>query len=175
MESETLGEAVASLGTQELEGRFERHQSLRQRGLEGSLRGGRWGAPGAFAVLYLGRPRESVVAEAYRHLVDGRPGMRPEMVAPRRLIKVEVRIEKVLDLRSAGALGALGLDRDVVSGPHEACQEIAAAAFDAGCGALIANSASGLGETLAVFTARRAEIEALGEETWEGLPPDPRR
>ena len=54
------------------------------RGLRASSAGGRWGPPRAYAVLYLGRPEASVIAEAYRSLVDGVEGMRPELVGPRR-------------------------------------------------------------------------------------------
>jgi hypothetical protein len=62
--------AISELEPATIEGRFERHTSLRWKELRASAAGGRWGARGAFDVLYLGRPRESVIAEAYRHLVD---------------------------------------------------------------------------------------------------------
>jgi hypothetical protein len=67
-----LAVAVAGCGTTRVTGTFERHVSLAVRGLTGSAAGGRWGPPGAYSVFYLGRPRDSVVVEAYRHLVDER-------------------------------------------------------------------------------------------------------
>jgi hypothetical protein len=41
-------------------------------------------------VLYLGRPDTSVIAEAYRSLVDAVEGMRPELLGPRRFVTVDV-------------------------------------------------------------------------------------
>ncbi|MQA73752.1 MAG: RES domain-containing protein [Solirubrobacterales bacterium] len=174
MNAKALRAAVEALGGP-LEATFQRHQSLRQPPLAGSTRGGRWGQPRAFPVLYLGRPRESVIAEAYRHLVDPVEGMRPELVPPRLLLSVGVRLERVADLRKAAALDAVGLDAGSLAGPYEPCQRVAAAAHGAGVQAILAPSASGLGETLAVFTDRRVGVELLDEEIWAQLPPDPRR
>src|SRR4051794_28939035 len=104
-----LAVAVAGCGTISLRGVFYRHVSLRVRTLTGTNAGGRWGAPGAFSVLYLGRPQESVIVEAYRHLVDDVEGMRPELVEARRLLTVDVALTNVLDLRKPENRDAVGL------------------------------------------------------------------
>jgi RES domain len=94
-----LAVAVASCGTVDVSGVFFRHVSPRVRELTGSASGGRWGTPAAYSVLYLGRPRDSVTVEAYRHLVDDVEGMTGDNVGPRRLLTVEVALTTVLDLR----------------------------------------------------------------------------
>jgi hypothetical protein len=62
-----LAVAVAGCGSIDVSGIFFRHVSKTVRELTGSNSGGRWGQPGAYSVLYLGRPPESVIVEAYRH------------------------------------------------------------------------------------------------------------
>jgi RES domain-containing protein len=96
----SLAIAVARASTVTIEGTFQRHASLRYRTLSGSAAGGRWGPQGAFPVFYLARPTASVIVEAYRHLVEPVEGMRPELVAPRRLLTCEVRVTMILDLRT---------------------------------------------------------------------------
>jgi hypothetical protein len=58
--------AISDLEPIDIRGTFERHSSLRWEELKASAAGGRWGARRAFEVLYHGRPRNSVVVEAYR-------------------------------------------------------------------------------------------------------------
>jgi RES domain-containing protein len=172
-----LAAAVRRAGTAAVAGVFYRHQSLRWSGLSASAAGGRWGPPGGFPVLYLGRPRESIVAEAYRHLVDPVEGMSAELVGPRRLLVVEVALSRVLDLRKDSALEAVGLDPEALRGPHARCQAVGSAAEEVGLEGVIAPAATGLGETLAVFADRLAEgrtPRVVSEEIWLRLPPDPR-
>lgn len=76
-----LAAAVSKASIIDVRGRFQRHASPKQRTVAGSAAGGRWGLPGAYPVIYLGRPPGSVVAEAYRHLVDGVEGMRRTLSA----------------------------------------------------------------------------------------------
>jgi hypothetical protein len=54
-----LAAAVSRASIIELRGRFQRHASPKIRTIAGSAAGGRWGLPGAFPVIYLGRPPES--------------------------------------------------------------------------------------------------------------------
>ncbi len=57
-------------------------------------------------MLYLGRPHQSVVAEAYRHLVDDeldQPGELAAAVIERRVLTCDVQVDNVLDLRSQQA------------------------------------------------------------------------
>jgi RES domain-containing protein len=176
----SIAVAVSNATTTTVTGIFQRHVSPRQRPLTGSASGGRWGAEGAFPVLYLARPTASVVVEAYRHLIEPTEGMRPEMVGSRRLVSCDLAVTNVLDLRRAENREAVGLSiPDMTSdvGEYEACNRVAQAAHQLELHGIIAPAATGLGETLALFERRLpadeqpALIDAL---TWEGLPPDPR-
>lgn len=176
-----LAVAVASCGSIEVSGVFERHVSPTVRALTGSPSGGRWGAPGAYSVLYLGRPTESVVVEAYRHLVDDVEGMTGDMVGPRRLLTVEVALTTILDLRVEGnrATARLSL-ADIASpvGEYARCQRVGQAAHQLGLHGIIAPAATGLGETLAVFELHLPPEEQpslVAEDEWMHLPDDPRR
>src|SRR3954454_7100310 len=104
--------AVAEARTTTIEGLFQRHTSLGHRKLTGSAGGGRWGPEGAYPVLYLGRPLESVIVEAYRHLVEPIEGMRADLVGPRRLLTCEVRVSYLLDLRRQDNQTIVGLTMD---------------------------------------------------------------
>lgn len=173
--------AVGRAPRTRIEGTFERHVSRDWRELTGSSAGGRWGPPGAFSVLYLGRPRPSVVVEAYRHLVDPFEGMSGDMVRPRRLLLVEVGVSDVLDLREPAAATSVGLSEgDLLSpvGEYESCWQVARAAHQLGLHGILAPAATGLGETLAIFEEHLAPVEfprLVDEEAWESLPADPRR
>lgn len=87
---------------------FQRHVSRRVVTLAGTTAGGRWAPMGSFPVLYLGRPVESVVVEAYRHLVDSVEGMCSDLVQPRSLLTCRVAVTNVLDLRFAETQSELG-------------------------------------------------------------------
>lgn len=164
-----------------ISGVFERHASMSAPGLVSSQAGGRWGPPGGFGVLYLGRPRPSVVVEAYRHLVDDVPGMRPELVKPRRLHIVQISVERVLDLRSLEAQEHVGLTSADLESPvadYAKCWDIARAAHQLGLHGIIAPAATGLGETLALYDEHLTPGELprpIGEELWAQLPDDPRK
>ncbi len=177
--------ALADLEPIRLTGRFERHSSLRwEQGseLRGSSAGGRWGAPRAYEVLYLGRPPASVVAEAYRHLVDDELD-HPDLAAQvleRRIVACEVDVPGVIDLRPSAARERLGLTPEIMSsdvGDYDLCQRVGAGAHQLQASGVIAPSASGLGETLALFTLNLPADNwprILERGIWNGLPPDPR-
>jgi RES domain-containing protein len=173
--------AVGRAPRTRVDGTFERHVSRDWRELTGSSAGGRWGPPGAFSVLYLGRPRPSVVVEAYRHLVDPFEGMTPDMVQPRRLLVVEVSVSDVLDLRDESAAATVGLSQDDLVSPvgeYEPCWRVARAAHQLGLHGILAPAATRFGETLAMFEEHLAPAELprlVGEDLWETLPADPRR
>jgi hypothetical protein len=104
--------AIADLDTIRLRGTFERHTSLRWEELRPSAAGGRWGARRAHEVLYLGRPRGSVVIEAYRHLVDDElddTGGLAASVLERRIVTCKVDVPNVLDLRSHSVRNAVSM------------------------------------------------------------------
>ena len=134
-------------------------------------------------MLYLGRPRDSVIIEAYRHLVEDElddPQALGETVLERRLLAIEVMISNVLDLREEVDRTALDLsDAQLFSdvGDYRACQAVGAAAHAAGLAGLIAPAATGMGETFGLFPANLVSTDSLKvtkSEIWRGLPPDPR-
>jgi RES domain-containing protein len=178
-----LAQDVAAAQRSAVAGRFERHVSQNWRELTGSISGGRWGPPGSYSVLYLGRPRASVTVEAYRHLVDpfAEFGMTGDMVAPRRLLVCEVSVTDVLDLRGEAAQLRVGLtESDLISevGSYGACQAVGRVAHQLGLHGIIAPAGTGLGETLALFEQHLPANELpllVAEEQWDVLPADPRR
>jgi RES domain-containing protein len=178
-----LALAVAATPRAAIEGSFERHVSPNWRELTGSNSGGRWGPPGKYSVLYLGRPRSSIAVEAYRHLVDpfADHGMTGDMVAPRLLLTCTVSVTEILDLRAEEAQRGVGLSDDDLTSPvgaYTACQGVGRVAHQLGLHGIIAPAATALGETLALFEQHlpAAELPTLtGQATWDVLPADPRR
>lgn len=147
-----LAVAIASAPRIHVAGQFQRHFSPKSRGLTGSTSGGRWGPPRAFSVLYLGRPRNSIVVEAYRHLVDpfAAEGMTGDMISPRRLLTCEVDVTDVLDLTSDEGQAAVGLEDDDLASPvgeWGPCQHVARVAHQLGVHGILAPAATRMGET----------------------------
>jgi len=182
--NQALRAALADLKPQEVHGRFERHCALRWDGLRASAAGGRWGARGAYEVLYLGRPRESIVAEAYRHLVEDEldaPAQLAATVLERRVFAYDVAVTNVLDLRPSRAREQLSLADDALLsavGDYHDCQAIGAGAHELGLHGILAPAATGLGETLALFALNLPSDQwpaITGTDIWHGLPDDPRR
>lgn len=174
---------VARVPRANVAGLWERHVSATysSRALQGSAHGGRWGPANGFPVIYLGRPTASVVVEAYRHLIDPFEGMRTEYLQPRVLVTCQVDTKNVLDLRSSEHRLQVGLsDDDITSavGDYEACVQVGSIAHQLGCHGVIAPSATGLGETLALFPHHLPVDELpvpVSQVIWEALPADPRR
>ena len=186
---QTLAVRIAGLAPVTVTGTWQRHSSaaLPDHALSGRAAYGRWGTRGGFPVLYLGRPLDSVIVEAYRHLID--PVENPALLAEigaRLLVTTTVHISDVLDLRSAAARFAVGLsisdltsatdDRDA----YTQCQRIAEVAHQLGRHGIIAPAATALGDTLALFTdhvaaAGQTPLRATDDILWNQLPPDPRQ
>ncbi|MCH9729741.1 MAG: RES domain-containing protein [Actinomycetia bacterium] len=170
-----------------IDGTWQRHVAARfaNSGLAGRSGKGRWGTEGSYPVLYLGKPTDSVVVEAYRHLIDPvviDDGPVPPQ-APRALITCEVSVTEILDLRSAANRVLAGLTPDQLQSEtsdrsaYADCQNVSAAAHQLGYHGLITPAATKLGETLVLFTdlLPPAEQPALtATEMWAALPPDPR-
>jgi hypothetical protein len=119
-----------------------------------------------------------VIAEAYRLLVDSVQGMTVDLVGPRRLLRCQVRVTEILDLRDVEMRALMGLDRAALAGLHPPCQRVGHAAHRAGLHGIVAPAATGLGETLALFEDNLPETELpvlTAQKTWRKLPPDPRR
>ena len=183
---DALANAIAGQEPVRVTGSWQRHlpARYRDRAMDGHQTYSRWGRPQGFPVLYLGRPEDSVVVEAYRHLVD--PVENPELIdhlAPRALVTAEVNVTEILDLRSAKARMELGLTLSQMRSStddraaYASCQEVAAAAHQQGFHGLVAPAATEVGETLALFSARLPDHEipvVISEAHWDRLPDDPR-
>jgi hypothetical protein len=186
-----LPRRVASAATAPVEGLWQRHVAVpyAATALDGRRGYGRWGTRDGFSVLYLGRPLDSVVVEAYRHLID--PIAEPDMVAvlarniqPRMLVTATVAVTNVLDLREPATRVGVGLTLDVLQSStadreaYAACQRVAQVAHQLNLHGLIAPAASKLGEALALFMdLPPAEQRPMRDETdqvWTHLPADPR-
>lgn len=174
--------AVANARIVSVDGIFQRHVSPDVDELRGSNSGGRWGPPGGYSVLYLGRPTPNVVAEAYRHLVDDDEDglLDGTMVGPRNLLTCRVDVTDILDLCDPATRQAVGLDLAALRSPieeHAVCRRVGQAAHQLQLHGVIAPAAAQLGETLALFEEHlsHAELpELIAHERWPHLPPDPR-
>jgi RES domain-containing protein len=154
---------------------FMRHAAPNRDAFAGGY-AGRWGE--SFPVIYLGRPLDSCIEEAYRHLVD-EAGVPAHLVKSRTLYRVRVETRNILDLRSQEARSKVGLtDAEIASpvGEYTACQRVAAVAHQLEYHGIIAPAATGLGETLALFRQRVGVSELpviIDQQQWNRLPPRP--
>jgi RES domain-containing protein len=136
------------------------------------ITGGRWNPRMSFAVLYLGTSETTVIAEFHR--LAGRQRLAPEQFLPRTLHRYAIDLHSVLDLRERDARADVGLGiADIESDSLGPCQTVGGAAFEIGFEALIAPSATGHGDVLAVFLQRVAAGSSVREdhaEMWEHVP-----
>lgn len=184
---------LALATTTSVEGKWLRHApwNHRQSALDGRMGHGRWGTGSGFPVLYLGQPRESVIIEAYRHLVDPIEFETPadrrrflESIKPRALVAARVAVHNILDLRGASALGHASLTlQDLQSATDDAeayqrCQRVAQIAHQLRNHGVLAPAATGAGLTLALFTdllpPGERPVRVRDDEAWLTLPTDPR-
>ncbi len=186
---ESKAALVARAPVVDVTGTWQRHVGARHSAtaLEGRLGYGRWGTKTGFPVLYMGRPTDSVVVEAYRHLID--PHFDKEMpltaLAPRILVTASVAVTNVVDLRTAAGRAAVGLVPDDLKSAtadkdaYARCQEVAQVAHQLGRHGLITPAATDLGETLALFTDNLPAAErpqrSNDDILWTTLPDDPRK
>lgn len=143
----SIAERIARIPPVRVEGTFLRHAAPDRDAFAGA-EGGRWGE--SFPVIYLGRPEDAVTVEAHRHLVE-EPGIRPDLVKPRRLYTVSVTVHAVLDITVVTDAVAVGLTPDDLRsavGDYVACQEVAQAAHQLELHGILAPSATGIGQTL---------------------------
>jgi hypothetical protein len=150
--------------------------------LEGRRSNGRCGTRDGFPVLYLGRPVESVVIEAYRHLVDPViDPLPPSAFAPRVLVTASVEVSNILDLRAAEGRALCGLtmsDLTSATTDREAyalCQQVA---HQLGRHGIVTPAATQAGETLVLFMDLLPQQErpsrSRDDVLWSSLPADPR-
>ncbi len=183
---DSLATLVAACPQAEVDGVWQRHVAARHaaQALDGRRGTGRWSTKNGFPVLYLGRPTNSVIVEAYRHLVD--PVEDESLLAqlePRSLVTCTVGYTGVLDLREAASRMQLDLPFEVLRSAtsdrsaYARCQAVAQVAHQLGLSGIVAPAATGMGETLALFTdvpGFHRPTRSAPDMAWDQLPPDPR-
>ncbi|MHB8513142.1 MAG: RES family NAD+ phosphorylase [Actinomycetota bacterium] len=172
-----LVERVDSLGSVAFAGDAFRHLGPGYPPLSGEgarVLGGRWNPPDSFPVLYMGLDIATITAEFYRSAT--RNGMPPEAMLPRKVLRYEIQLSAVLDLRLERARDAIGLtNADTAGDDLGPCQSIGEAAHYLGLEGILAPSAAGLGSVLAVFYAKLRAASFIRDheyDTWTSLPPN---
>jgi RES domain-containing protein len=157
------------------EGAGYRHIAVGRSPLSGEgarLNGGRWNPPNSFAVLYLALDRETAIREFHR--LASKQGLAASSFLPRDLYTYEVRLQHVLDLRMEAHAAALGLVEDWLADDDPSkCQLVGEAAHHIGLEALLAPSAAGQGEVLAVFLDRilpGSIVRDVEHRRWNEVP-----
>lgn len=154
-----------------------RHQAVEWRysqpGAGARTVGGRWNPPNSFATLYLGFSAEVAAAELER--LAERAGRDVADFMPRHLLEYEIELEAVLDLTDAAALDALELTRaDLTSADADSCQRVGEAAHHLGWEGILAPSATGTGNIVAIFIERlspQSRVDVRSRKRWE-IPQD---
>ena len=125
------------------------------------IQGGRWNPPERFPTLYLALSKEVAVAEFQRMArLNGRA---LGDFLPRELYLIDVSLQVVVDLRSPGAVAALGMTTDELTGDdRRLTQALGDAAHYLSVEAILAPSAAGEGDVLAVFTDVLDSASTLG-------------
>lgn len=129
--------------------------------------GGRWNPPQSFATLYLADGKATVEAEFLR--MARRQGLSPSSFLPRRLYRLEVELQAVVDLTGAQTLPGALADVDFGSDNLAVTQAIGEAAQYLGREGILAPSAAGDGKVLAVFIDRlmpESRVDDVDFEVW---------
>lgn len=184
----SLANAIAGQPSTPITGTWFRHLPARYAttAMDGRASYSRWGRDRGFPLLYLGQPPDSVIVEAYRHLidpvVDAPPGYAATLT-PRVMVTATVSVTNILDMRTSRARMETGLTLQQMQSDtnddaaYASCQEVASAAHQQGFHGLIAPAATQRGETLVLFTNRLppAEVPTVtNQELWTPFPSDPR-
>jgi len=169
-------EIVDSLGVVPFQGAVFRHISPRRACTSGEgarQAGGRWNPPDSFPVLYTGLSEAVVVEEFYR--LAERSGLQPQSFLPRTVCVLEVGLNAVLDLRRDEGLLAVGLPpTELAAHSMEDCQRIGEAAHKLGLEGLLAPSATGAGQVLAIFELNLRNDSRVQEVGRRIFPPSGR-
>jgi RES domain-containing protein len=144
--------------------------------------GGRWNAPGGFAVVYLAQTFEGAVAETLG--VAGRYGFDPVARLPLTLVAVSAVLAAVLDFTDARvrktvgvtltAMNAYEWKRENRAGREALTQALGRAAFEHGADGIIVPSAvKRTFRNLNVFPANLRKPAVLSISRADKLPPPP--
>jgi RES domain-containing protein len=133
--------------------------------------GGRWNPPDSFPVVYTALDIATLDLELERAARNA--GMTTAMMGPRRLATIRVRLSRVLDLTDADVRAALDLvEADLTSDELAVPQRIGEAAHHLGYEAILAPSATGAGQVLAIFLDNRdADSELVVAGVQDGYVP----
>jgi RES domain-containing protein len=134
------------------------------------IRGGRFNPPDSFPVLYLCTTRPCAVAELRQ--LGQRQLIGVEGLLPRVLYRYETSLDHVLDLTSETTLKYLGITAaQVVGSDLTIPRQIGEAAHATGSQAIMAPSATGVDQVIAVFPELLGSGRALPEplERWEAI------
>lgn len=175
MPDSRLVEAIERLSPASHSGEAFRHVAERWHPLSGAgarLQGGRWNPAESFATLYLALNRATAIAEFQR--MAKRSGLAPEDFMPRRLHRIALELQAVVDLTvPEGELPGVLADLDFQARDLVPSQAVGEAAEHLGREAIRAPSATGSGEILAVFPDRlrpESRIEPVDFELWRDPP-----
>ena len=107
----------------------------------------------AIGAVYVSREPETAIEELRRRAA--RDGVALSDMHPRSIFVVDLFLHEVVDLTQAGQLGAWGLTTDdLVSDDMERCREVADVAARLGAEAIRWASATGAGQSFALFVDR---------------------
>lgn len=155
-----------------------RHVAAGRHPLSGAgarLHGGRWNPSDSFSVLYLALERETTVREFYR--LAERQSRTPEDFLPRRMYHYEVDLCALLDLRVSQVRERLDLSNSALAAEDPMrCREIGECAHYCGREGILAPSATGQGDVLAIFFERlrpHSEVRDIDSTEWVAVPARP--
>lgn len=174
MPSSHLVDAIDRLEPIAYVGDLFRHVAAGRHPLSGAgarSQGGRWNPPQSFATLYLADQKSTVEAE-FRRMAD-RQGLEPAQFLPRRIYKLEVELQAVTDLTRSSLPPQALANLDLSSDDLTATQAVGEAAQYLGREAILAPSAAGEGNVLAVFIDRllpESRVDDVDFEVWTKTP-----
>lgn len=156
-------------------GRVYRHVAVGRPALSGEgarLNGGRWNPPMSFAVLYVALDLPTTVREFHR--LASKHGLAAADFLPRDLVTYDISLQHAIDLRVEEHARAVGLHHEQMTADEPAsCQMVGEAAHHAGFEALLAPSATGVGDIAAVFLDRTlpdSVLHDVARSRWEEVP-----
>lgn len=174
MPSSHLVDAIDQLGSTPYAGDVYRHVAAGRHPLSGAgarSLGGRWNPPQSFATLYLADRKSTVEAEFRR--MASRQGLDPSQFLPRRIYRLAVELQAVIDLTDHESLPQGLADLDFGSDDISETQGVGEAAQYLGREAILAPSAAGEGNVLAVFIDRllpESRVVDVDFEVWTEAP-----
>lgn len=174
MPSSHLVDAVDRLEPVAFAGDLFRHVAAGRHPLSGAgarSQGGRWNPPQSFATLYLADRKATVEAE-FRRMAQ-RQGLDPSQFLPRRIYRLAVELQAIVDLTRTEFVSWELADLDLASDDLAATQAVGEAAQYLGREAILAPSAAGEGRVLAVFIDRllpESRVVDVDFEVWTEVP-----